>query len=159
MSEVLQSIPISTLFMVSLAAVISLLTSVVNHLVSDPEKTKVWRKEVSTWNSDLRKAQKAGDKKTVDKLMKKQKQIMQIQTKTMWQSMKVTLIFFIPLLIIWQVLGGFFGATPIAYFPGLGPVLELPIIGRINSLIWWYLLCSLFFGTVFSHVFGLVEVE
>ncbi len=157
MSEVLQAIPVSTLFMFSLAAIISMLTSVVNHLVSDPEKTKAWRREVTQWNSDLRKAQKAGDKKTMDKLMKKQKQIMQIQTKTMWQSMKVTLIFFIPLLIIWQVLGGFYGASAIAYFPGVGSVLPLPIFS--NSLIWWYLLCSLFFGTVFSHVFGLVEVE
>jgi uncharacterized membrane protein (DUF106 family) len=169
MFEVLQNIPVSTVFIFSLAASISLLTSLVNRILSNPKKTKTMRKEVAEWNSELRKAQKAGDKKAVDKLMKKQKAIMQLQSKMMWQSLKVTLIFFVPLLIIWQVLGGFYTAPPqppvanisrpmnVSYFPGFGPVLPLPIFNI--SLIWWYLLCSLFFGTVFSHVLGLVEVE
>jgi uncharacterized membrane protein (DUF106 family) len=155
--EALQGIPNSTIFMFSLAAAISLLTSLVNRLLSDPRKTKDARKEVAEWNSELRKAQKAGDKKTVEKLMKKQKQIMQLQSKMMWQSMKVTFIFFIPLLLIWQFLGGIFGGRDVAYFPGVGSVLPLPIFSI--SLIWWYMLCSLFFGTIFSHVFGLVDLE
>ncbi len=132
-----------------------------NRLLSDPQKAKEARKEVAEWNSELRKAQKAGDKKTLDKLMKKQKQMMQLQSKMMWQSMKVTLIFFVPLLIIWQVLGGFYAsggvATAVAYFPGVGAILPLPIFNI--SLIWWYLVCSLFFGTIFSHVFRLVDIE
>lgn len=161
MFEILQSIPYSTIFIFALAAAISMTTSLVNRLLSKPEQAKAVRKEVSEWNSELRKAQKAGDKKTVDKLLKKQKQIMQLQSKMMWQSMKVTLIFFVPLLIIWQVLGGFYanGSVPIdvAYLPGFGARLPIPFFNV--SLIWWYLLCSLFFGTVFTHIFGLVEVE
>jgi len=163
MFEALLNIPVSTIFMFSLAAAVSLLTSLVNRLLSNPEKTKAARKEIAAWQSDLRKAQKAGDKKTMDKLMKKQRDIMQLQTKMTWQSLKVTLIFFVPLLLIWQFLGGFY-VTPdthmpiaIAYFPGFGATLPLPIFNI--SLIWWYLLCSFFFGTVFSHLFGLIEIE
>jgi uncharacterized membrane protein (DUF106 family) len=161
MFEILQTIPNSTIFIFSLAAAISMMTSLVNRVLSNPEQAKAVRKEVNEWNSELRKAQKAGDKKTVDKLLKKQKQIMQLQSKMMWQSMKVTLIFFVPLLIIWQVLGQFYIADrlpiSVAYFPGFGATLPIPIFSI--SLIWWYLLCSLFFGAIFTHVFGLVEVE
>jgi uncharacterized membrane protein (DUF106 family) len=163
MFEALQSIPTSTVFIFGLAALISLLTSLANRLLSDPAKAKATRKEVAEWQTELRKAQKAGDKKTTDKLMKKQKQIMQMQTKTMWQSMKVTLIFFVPLLIIWQVLGGFYIAdgkpTPVAYFPGVGPILSIPLFGNMPSLFWWYLFCSFFFGTIFTHIFGIVDIE
>jgi uncharacterized membrane protein (DUF106 family) len=161
MFEALQSIPISTIFMFSLAALISCLTSAVNRVLSDPEKAKSARKEIAAWNSGLREAQKAGDKKTVDKLMKKQREIMQLQTKMMWQSMKVTLLFLVPLFIIWYFLGGFFSGRAIAYFPGIGATLPFPsfLASFSVSLVWWYMLCSLFMGTVFSHLLGLIEIE
>jgi uncharacterized membrane protein (DUF106 family) len=156
----MQEIPLSTLLMFGLAASISLLTSLANRLLTNPGKSKAWRKEISEWNSELRKAQKAGDKKTVEKLMKKQQYILQLQSKMSWQQLKVSLIFFIPLLIIWQFLGPFFYGKHLAYLPGVGADIQLPLLGwTISSLIWWYLLSSFFFGTMFSHVFGLIEVS
>lgn len=155
--SVLRNIPYSTIFILGLSALISLLTTLVNRRFTNPEKSRAWRKEVSDWNKELRDAQKSKDKKTLDKVMKKQKYIMRLQSKMMWQSMKVSLLFLIPLLLMWQILGGFFGSSSIAYFPGVGPNLPLPIFSY--SLIWWYLLCSLLFGTAFQHVFRLIEVS
>lgn len=154
---ILQQRPYSTLFIFGIAALVSLLTTYVNRLISDPRKSKEARKEVSEWNKELREAQRAKDKKTIEKLMKKQQYIMKMQTKMMWNSMKVSLLFLVPLLLMWQVLGGFYSGQDIAFFPGIGANLPLPIFS--TSLIWWYLLCSLFFGTTFSHVFGLTEVS
>ena len=151
-------LPYSTLFMFFLALLISMLTSFTNRLLTNPEKSKTSRKEIAEWNSELRQARKANDKKTVEKLMKKQKQILQLQSKMTWQSMKVTLIFFVPLILIWQFLGASYPPTnPIAYFPGIGHTLPIPLFNY--SLLWWYLLCSMMFGTVFSHVFGLIEIS
>ena len=150
-------IPFSTIFMFLLAAGIALLTSLVNRLLTDPKKSNVWKKEISEWNKELRDAQRGDDKKQLEKVMKKQQYIFQLQSKMMWQSMKVMLIFLVPLLLIWQYVGAFIGTNPIAYFPGLGPNLPLPFFG--SSLLWWYLICSLLFGTIFSHLFGLVEVS
>ncbi len=161
--EFLSNIPSSTIFIFLLAASISLLTSLTNRLLTDPEKSKAWRKEVTGWNAELRKAQRSQDKKRVEKLMKKQKQILQLQSKMMWQSTKVMLLFFIPLILMWQILGGFYQNTPIAFFPGLSDnagIITIPLIGmQVHSLIWWYLLCSFLFGTTFSHMFGLTSVE
>ena len=154
---ILQQRPYSTLFILGIAALVSLLTTLVNRLISNPQKSKEQRKEVTEWNKELREAQRAKDKKTIEKLMKKQQYIMKMQTKMMWNSMKVSLLFLVPLLLMWQVLGGFYSEQDIAIFPGVGANLPLPMFSA--SLIWWYLLCSLFFGTTFSHVFGLTEVS
>jgi len=154
---ILQQRPYSTLFILGIAALISLLTTLVNRLVSNPQKSKEQRKEVTEWNKELREAQRAKDKKTIEKLMKKQQYIMKMQTSMMWNSMKVSLLFIVPLLLMWQVLGGFYSGQDIAIFPGVGANLPLPMFSA--SLIWWYLLCSLFFGTTFAHVFGLTEVS
>jgi uncharacterized membrane protein (DUF106 family) len=149
--------PFSTLFIFAIAALVSLLTTLVNRLLTDPKKTREVRKEVGEWNKELREAQRAKDKKTIEKLMRKQQYIMKMQTKMMWSSMKVSLLFLVPLLLMWQVLGGFYSGQEIAIFPGVGANLPLPMFSA--SLIWWYLLCSLLFGTTFSHVFGLTEVS
>jgi uncharacterized membrane protein (DUF106 family) len=154
--EILREIPISTLFIFLLALTVSLLTSLANRLLTDPEKLKAWRKEIAEWNSELRKARKEGDKKRMEKLMKKQQYILQIQAKMSWQTMKVMLLFFVPLLIMWQILGVFYGSSPVAYLPGVGASIPIPLFG--NSLIWWYMLCSFLFSTTFSHLFGLTSI-
>jgi uncharacterized membrane protein (DUF106 family) len=152
-----KQIPGSTLFIFLLATLVSLLTSLTNRLLTNPEKSKAWRKEVMEWNSGLRKAQREGDKKELDRLMKKQKQILQLQSKMTWQQMKVTLLFIIPLFIMWQLLGAAFAGKDIAYFPGVGPNLPIPLFS--GSLIWWYLICSMLVGTVFSHLLGIIEIS
>ncbi|MEM3774977.1 MAG: EMC3/TMCO1 family protein [Candidatus Bathyarchaeia archaeon] len=154
MSFLPTSPPWSTLFILMLAAVISFLLTLANRLTTDPEKTKAWRKEIAEWNAQLREARKSGDKKQMEKLIKKQQYILQIQAKMSWQSMKVSFLFFIPLMIVWYTLNMVFvTAPPIAYFPGIGSQLLFP------SLFWWYLLCSFLFSTIFSHLLGLSSVE
>jgi uncharacterized membrane protein (DUF106 family) len=166
----LQSVPFSTIFLFSLSALISLLTTLTNRLLTDPEKSKAWRREIAEWNKEFQEARREGDKKKLEKVMKKQKQILQLQSKMMGQSLKVTLIFIVPLLIIWSILGGFYvypvsypvkelvgQPIPVAYLPGVGSVLKL-IIFSFSSLVWWYLICSMLFGTIFSHLLGIIEV-
>jgi uncharacterized membrane protein (DUF106 family) len=156
---ILQQLPYSTFFLFALSVAISLMTTLANRFLSNPEQAKAARKEVGEWNKELREAQRSKDKKTVDKLMKKQQYIMKLQSKMMWQSMKVSLLFLVPLLIMWQLLGGFFAGVDIAIFPGLGPTITLPLGITLSSLFWWYLLASFLSGTVFSHAFGITEVS
>ncbi len=158
--ELLLDMPFSTIFILLLAVTISFLTSLANRLLTDPKKAKAQKKEIAEWNAELRKAQRDKDKKQVEKLMKKQKYILQLQSKMMRQSMKVMLLFIVPIFLIWRFLGGVYtspeGAIPIAYFPGVGSI--LPLL-NMSSLFWWYMLCSFLFGTVFSRLFGLVSME
>jgi len=97
------------------------------------------------------KAARAGDKKLMAKLKKQEKHIMQLQSKMSWQSMKTTILWFIPMILLWYVI------LPqviqidkiVAYLPWLGSApLEL-------NVIFWYLLCSLLAGIIFNRLFGL----
>ena len=156
---IFKELPYSTLFIFALSAAISLSTTLANRFLSNPEQAKAVRKEVGEWNKELREAQRSKDKKTVDKLMKKQQYIMKLQSKMMWQSMKVSLLFLVPLLIMWQLLSAELAGVPMAVFPGLGPDISLPLGITLGSLFWWYLLSSFLCGTVFSHAFGIIEVS
>lgn len=149
--------PGTTLFIFMLAATITFAMTLANRLLTDPKQMKAWRKEVAEWYAQLREAQKNGNKKQIEKLMKKQQYIMQLNAKASWQSLKVTLLFFIPLMIVWSFLGGIYGGAKIAFFPGIWWDLPIPLFGA--SLLWWYMLCSFFFSTLFSHLFGLITVE
>ena len=97
------------------------------------------------------KAARAGDKKLMAKLKKQEKHIMQLQSKMMWQSMKTSFLWFIPLMLMWYVL------LPAAIEPGT-VVASLPWLGsepyQLNVFM-WYLFCSFLAGIIFNRLFGL----
>ncbi|MEA2089643.1 MAG: EMC3/TMCO1 family protein [Thermoproteota archaeon] len=144
--------PGATVFILLLSMLFTFLTSLANRTLTDQKQLNAWRKEVSDWNTKLKEARKTNDKRLMAKVMKRQPQIMKIQSKMMWQSMKVSFIFMIPFFIIWRVLFDTYGGHPIAYFPGVGTNLPLPLFGQ--SLFWWYMLCSMSFGMIFSRLLG-----
>ncbi|MEM2281008.1 MAG: EMC3/TMCO1 family protein [Candidatus Bathyarchaeia archaeon] len=149
--------PGSTLFIFALAATIAFLMTLANRLSTDPKKLKAWKREISEYYRQLKEAQKSGDKKQMERLMKKQQYILQLNAKVSWQSIKATLPFFIIIPLIWYFLRGVNWGQGVAYFPGVGWDLPIPLFGA--SLFWWFALCSFLFNTLFSHLFGLVSVE
>jgi uncharacterized membrane protein (DUF106 family) len=134
------------------ASAISFATSLTNRLLTNREQLRDWNKEVSQWRTDSMKAARSGDKKLMAKVKKQEQHIMQLQSKMMWQSMKTSFLWFVPLLLIWYLfLSPIFGPlAAVAYLPGLfgSQSLQLP-------LFWWYLLSSFMCGILFSRLFGL----
>jgi len=147
--EWLLPIPNSTLFILLLSMSLSFLTALANRLLTNREQLSAWRKEIAGWTADSKKARKSGDKKLLAKVKRKERHILKLQSKMMWQSMKVSVIFMIPFILIWQLLIGFFGNATVAYIPGLegGSAWGLP-------LIWWYLLCSFTCGNLITKALG-----
>lgn len=135
--------PSATIFILLLAAFLTFLTTFVNRLFTKPEQLKAWRKEIKAWTDEFRDAQKSKDKKRLAKVEKQKDRILKLQQKMSWQSMKVSLLFFVPFILMWQVLAGIYRG-PVAFLPGFGPL----------TIIFWYLICSFFFSTVFSRIFG-----
>jgi uncharacterized membrane protein (DUF106 family) len=146
----LTQIPTSTLFILLLSFGISLATSTTNRLLTNREQLRDWNKEISQWRSESLKAARSGDKKLMAKLKKQEKHVMQLQSKMMWQSMKTTLFWMVPMLLLWYVLlPQLIGVNEIvAYLPWLGAPMFL-------NVILWYLLCSLLAGVIFNRLFGL----
>jgi uncharacterized membrane protein (DUF106 family) len=157
MSWVPTEIPLSTIFVVGLALLLTFITSMVNRLLTNKEQLASWRKELSAWQEELSKARKSGDKKLLDKAIRKQKQIMQIQSKMFTQQMKVSLIFIVPFFLFWTWLN----SVPFEYIIIVNNapvdyhfVAFLPGFGGL-TVFYWYLFCSLAFGTMFSHILGI----
>jgi len=146
-------IPYSTFFILLLSFFLSLVTSLTNRLLTNREQMKAWSKEIAAWRADSLKATRTGDKKLMAKVKKQQKQIMQLQSKMMWQSMKTSFIWFIPLMLLW-----WFFLTPLYSRPeGLINVAYLPGIGGewALSYVYWYLLCSVLSGALLTRLLGL----
>jgi len=147
----LNSIPNSTFLILLMSFGISFATSLSNRLLTNREQLREWNKEISQWRSESLKATRSGDKKLMAKVKKQEKHVMQLQSKMMWQSMKTTFLWFIPMLLLWYVLLPQLieVGTIVAYLPWLSPQ-PFPL-----NVILWYLLCSFLAGMIFNRLFGL----
>jgi len=156
MFEELQQPPVSTIFILFLSMGLSLVTSLANRFLTNQDQLRAWRREVAEWTADFNKARKSGDKKLLAKVKRKQPEITKIQSKMMWQSMKLSFIFMIPFFLLWSLFltPTYYNVTAVAYLPNIlsseGSVSWMPI-----SLFFWYLLCSFLFGTLFARILGL----
>ena len=147
-------IPIATLVIMLIAVAISFLNMGINRLlitrICGWEEYKVMRKETSEYQSQLMAAMRANDTKRVEKLKKKESQIRNMQSKMMKPQMILLPISF-SYIIIWYVfLIPTFGADAVAVVPGLAPA-GIPVI-------YWYMLCSFFFGTLASRIVGVTPI-
>lgn len=135
--------PTATIFILLLCVVLTLVTSSVNRLLTNPKEMRAWRKQIKEWTDEFKEARKSKDEKRLAKVEKQRARIMKLQQKMSWKSMKVSLLFFVPFLLMWQLLWGIY-REPVAFLPGFGPL----------TIVFWYLICSLFFSTLFSRALG-----
>jgi uncharacterized membrane protein (DUF106 family) len=147
-------VPIATLVIMLIAIAISFLNMGINRVlitrICGWEEYKVMRKETSEYQSQLMAAMRAKDTKRVEKLKKKESQIRNMQSKMMKPQMILLPISF-SYIIIWYVfLIPTFGANAVAVVPGLAPA-GIPVI-------YWYMICSFFFGTLASRIVGVTPI-
>jgi uncharacterized membrane protein (DUF106 family) len=156
MFEILQVIPVSTIFILFLSMSLSLVTSLANRFLINQNQMRSWRREIAEWTAEFNKARKTGDKKLLAKAQKRQPYITKLQSKMTWQSMKVSLIFMVPFFLLWTLFltPTYWNVSAVAYLPNFlgseGSTSWLPL-----PIFWWYLLCSFLFGTLFSRILGL----
>jgi uncharacterized membrane protein (DUF106 family) len=145
-------IPTATLIVMLVAIGVSFLNMVINRLLITRmcgwEEYKVMRKETSEYQSELMKAMRANDTKRVEKLKKKESQIKNMQAKMMKpQTILIPISF--SYILIW-----IFFLTPtnfpnaVAFIPGIGAI----------PVLYWYMICSFFFGTLASRIIGVSPI-
>ena len=150
----LQQPPMSTVLILLISLVISLVTTIANRMVINMEEYKKFTIDSTHLRQELMSAMKGGNQRHIAKLQKQQQDMMKVQQKMTMDRMKIMLFFFIPFILIWQVLGNFFQGN-IAVMP-----FEAPYIGKQLSVGTWYIFCSVSTNIVVSRVFGLTfEIE
>lgn len=148
--------PLSTLFTIGVAIVMSLISSTAAKLLVDYDMVRSTMKEVQAWQKELNAAKKAKDEQTVSKLMKKSQAMMKQQSRASMEQMKVTAVTFVPFLVVWYTLNAVLGHYPVAYAP-----YPLPFLSAVTSLgvpltfFYWYLLCSFSVNLPLMRIFGI----
>lgn len=154
--------PVVILF---ISMLLSLIVSLINRLSTSKERReqlRAWSREVSAWRNELIKAKRSGDKQLLKMLLKKEKRIKQLESKVLSQSFRqmrvlpITMILFLLVwlgltgrLLYWEIFPGLFsGLEAVAYLPWLAGAIPL-------NIFWWYMLCSMAFGSFFTRAFGL----
>ena len=145
-----QQPPYATLAIMGITLVLSLFTSFIGVRSLDLVQYRRLMIESSKARKELMDATRSGNQRRIDKAQKHQNDLMQQQSKMSMDRMKSSMLFTVPLLLVWPSLGRFFGDTIVAYFP-----FDFPYIPRAFSFIQWYLLCSFSMNVILNRVFGL----
>ncbi len=145
-------IPFATFIVMLVAVAVSFLNMVINRLlitrICGWEEYKIMRKETSEYQSQLMAAMRANDTKRVEKLKKKETQIRNMQSKMMKPQAILLPISFSYILIWVFLLTPTNFPNPVAFVPGLGAI----------PVLYWYMLCSFFFGTLASRIIGVTPI-
>jgi uncharacterized membrane protein (DUF106 family) len=152
-------IPLATIVIMLVAVTISFLNMVLNRLLITRmcgwEEYKVMRKETSEYQSQLMKAMRANDTKRVEKLKRKESQMRNMQNKMMKPQMILFPISMSYIVIWWFFLIPTFGGDAVAILPGIAPG---ALMATGLPVIYWYMICSFFFGTLASRVIGVTPI-
>jgi uncharacterized membrane protein (DUF106 family) len=147
-------IPLATLVIMLISITISFLNMGIQRLlitrICGWEEYKIMRKETSEYQSQLMQAMRANDTKRVEKLKKKESQIRNMQSKMMKPQMILLPISFSYIIIWYLFLIPTYGANAVAYVPGIAAT-GIPVI-------YWYMICSFFFGTLASRIVGVTPI-
>jgi uncharacterized membrane protein (DUF106 family) len=153
MSIAVTSLPLATILIMGISAVIAFINSGINRVLINYfvgwKQYRVMQKEMAEYRSETMKAARANDKKQMEKLKKRQSQINSMQAKMMKPQMVQFGVSFVYLIVWFLVLTPTFGSTTMAYVPGIGAI----------SVFYWYPICSLFFGLLSSRIIGIMPIE
>jgi uncharacterized membrane protein (DUF106 family) len=153
-------VPVATLVVMLVAVAISFLNMGINRLLITRmcgwEEYKVMRKETSEYQSQLMQAMRANDTKRVEKLKRKESQMRAMQSKMMKPQMILFPISMSYIVIWWFFLIPTFGNDAVAIVPGIA--LNITAIANGLPVIYWYMLCSFFFGTLASRIIGVTPI-
>ena len=150
--DFLKTPPFATYAILGIAIGLGLLTSFVNARMTDLRAYRKMMLDSARAQHQMMEAAKSGNQRAIDKAQKKQQEVLGQQSKMSMDRLKISLFFMIPFLLIWQLLGSFFGSTIIAYFPFSLPF--IPPDGGL-SVANWYLLCSFASSILLSRILGL----
>lgn len=147
-------IPTSTITIMLICTGISFLNSTINRVLISRfvgwEQYKNMQKEIKEYQTQTRQALLKKDVKSLEKLKKKEPQILHMQKKMAKPQMAMMAINF-SYIFIWL-----FVLYPT--FPYNITVAYIPIIGQANMFM-WYLICSFFSGTFANRLLGIMPIE
>ena len=145
-----QTAPMATLAIMGISIMLATVTSFIGVRSLDLENYKRLMIESSKARKEVMDATRSGTQRRIAKAQRKQQDLMAQQSKVSMDRMKGSMLFTLPMLLIWPSFGRFFGDTIVAYFP-----FNFPWIPMEFTFVQWYLMCSFSFNILLNRAFGL----
>jgi uncharacterized membrane protein (DUF106 family) len=153
MIEAISAMPLATVVIMLIAIAISFINMSINRLLINRmvgwEEYRTIQKEVNEYRSQMMQATRTNNKKLLEKLKKKETQINRMQMKISKPTFILIPISFSYILIWWFFLTPVYGASPVAYVPGIGAI----------PVLYWYMVCSFLFGTLAGRIIGTTPIQ
>jgi len=151
--EALSTIPLATISIILIAFAISVMNTGINRLLVSRfvgwTEYREMQKEIAEYRTQTTQAMRTKNKKLLEKLKKKESQIMNMNKKMAKPQLILFALSFSYIFIWWFVLTPTYGANIVAYIPGIGPI----------TVFYWYFICSMLFGTLSSRIIGVMPIE
>jgi uncharacterized membrane protein (DUF106 family) len=145
-------LPIATIIVMLISMAVSLTSSSLNRLLISRfvgwEQYRAMQKETSEHRAQMTQAMRKNDKKLLEKLKKKEPQILNMQKK-MAKPQLVLFVLSFSYILIWFIIPLYIQVDYAAYIPGIGGI----------PVVWWYFICSFLFGTLSSRLLGIMPIE
>ncbi|MFZ0965290.1 MAG: EMC3/TMCO1 family protein [Candidatus Bathyarchaeia archaeon] len=145
-------LPIATIIVMLISMAVSLTSSSLNRLLISRfvgwEQYRTMQKETSEHRAQMTQAMRKNDKKLLEKLKKKEPQILNMQKK-MVKPQLVLFVLSFSYILIWFIIPLYIQVQYAAYIPGIGGI----------PVVWWYFICSFLFGTLSSRLLGIMPIE
>ena len=145
-------LPIATIIVMLISVAVSLSSSSLNRLLISRfvgwKQYRAMQKETSEYRAQMTQAMRKNDKKLLEKLKKKEPQILNMQKK-MVKPQLVLFVLSFSYILIWFIIPLYIQVQYAAYIPGIGGI----------PVVWWYFICSFLFGTLSSRLLGIMPIE
>jgi uncharacterized membrane protein (DUF106 family) len=153
MSAEITQIPTATFIIMLICMTVSFINSSINRLLISRfigwEQYREIQKELSEYRTQTTQAMRKNDKKLVEKLKKKEPQILNMQKKMLKPQLILFVLSFSYIFIWLFILTPLYKNSIVAYVPIIGPA----------TVFWWYFICSFLFGTLASRLLGITPIE
>ena len=146
----LQQPPVATILILLMAVAVNLVIGFLGRRSMDIDEYRRIMTESRIAQQEVMAAMKSGNQRRISKAQKRQQELSQESMKISGNRMKTSIFYIIPLMILWPVLGRFFGDAIIAHMPFKSPFTGLEL--KMGS---WYVLCSITTSIIIQRVLGL----
>lgn len=147
----------SLLMVFLISALVSLIVTLISKEKVNWKLVREYKAKISAFAKEEREAKMKGDRKRLIKLSERKPEIYRMQSEVMAQTMKPTLYYFVPLMILWFLLMRVFGNWVLAFLPFR---LDLPFVGTVVTfgVEWWYFISYLACSSLFRALIIKEEV-
>ena len=139
----------SMFIILGISAVVSLLITLLSKRMVNWDLVRESKAKISEYQKELREAMSKRDMKRVHKVQQRQDEIRKLSAQVMTQTLKPTIIYIIPLILLWMILSTVYTGWVVAWLPFR---INIPIIAPEGLVAfgmgWWYFIT--FLG--FSHL-------